>query len=106
MRRHHQLLIGIVILAALLVALRVALPYVVRHQINKEMAHLGDYRGHVEDALLRGGIERRKRLREDPGYEIPYGYWIPGNAKDPLMAVFLLGGELWREVIDAVRRLA
>ena len=41
-----------------------------------------------------------------PGYKIPYGYWIPGNAKDALMAVFLLGGELWREVIDALRRLA
>jgi hypothetical protein len=41
-----------------------------------------------------------------PGYEIPYGYWVPGNAKDALMAVFLLGGELWREVIDALRRLA
>ena len=41
-----------------------------------------------------------------PGYEIPYGYWIPGNAKDALMAVFLLSGELWREVIDALRRLA
>ena len=44
--------------------------------------------------------------RNMPGYEIPYGYWIPGNAKDALMAVFLLGGELWREVIDALRRLA
>ena len=41
-----------------------------------------------------------------PGCEIPYGYWIPGNAKDALLAVFLLGGELWREVIDALRRLA
>jgi hypothetical protein len=28
-----------------------------------------------------------------PAYEIPYGYWIPGNAKDALMAVFLHGAE-------------
>jgi hypothetical protein len=28
-----------------------------------------------------------------PGSEIPYAYWIPGNAKDALMAIFLLGVE-------------
>ncbi|MCA2265182.1 hypothetical protein A5626_01705 [Mycobacterium marseillense] len=28
-----------------------------------------------------------------PAYEAPYGYWIPGNAKDALMAVFLHGAE-------------
>lgn len=28
-----------------------------------------------------------------PGSEIPYAYWIPGDAKDALMAIFLLGVE-------------
>jgi hypothetical protein len=28
-----------------------------------------------------------------PGSEIPYAYWIPGNARDALMAIFLLGVE-------------
>jgi hypothetical protein len=28
-----------------------------------------------------------------PSQEVPYAYWIPGNAKDALMAIFLLGVE-------------
>jgi hypothetical protein len=37
-----------------------------------------------------------------PGYEIPYAYWVPGNAKDALTVVFLLGGEQWRKFTEAL----
>jgi hypothetical protein len=37
-------------------------------------------------------------------YEMAYGYWIPGNARDALLAIFLLGQ--MDEVLEAWRALA
>lgn len=34
--------------------------------------------------------------------EYAYGYWIPGNAKDALLAIFLRGAV--NEVMEALRR--
>ncbi len=45
---------------ALLIALRIALPFIVLHYLNKYLANLGEYTGHVEDvdiALLRGAYQ-------------------------------------------------
>jgi len=41
-----------------------------------------------------------------PGYEMPYGYWIPGNAKEALMAIFLLGvdRDAFIGALDALRQ--
>lgn len=41
-----------------------------------------------------------------PGYEIPYGYWVPGNAKDALLGVFLLGGDQWRDLPNVLMEMA
>ena len=45
------------VLVVLLVVAHIALPYVVRNYLNDKLAHMGDYRGHVNDvdlALWRG----------------------------------------------------
>lgn len=39
-----------------------------------------------------------------PGYEVPYGFWIPGTAGDALMAIFLVGDDaFWRQRIHTIR---
>lgn len=57
MRRRDQVLWALAILAALLVAARVALPHVIKDRINARLTALPDYDGRVEDidlALWRG----------------------------------------------------
>src|SRR5262245_45061373 len=57
MLRRYQFLWAAGVLAVLLVAARVALPYVIEDQANKHLMALPDYDGHVEDvdlALWRG----------------------------------------------------
>ena len=53
----------------------------------------------------RGGL-RFSRLADqaNPAYEDAYGYWIPGNARDALLAIFLFGQ--MSEVMEAVSALA
>ena len=48
------------------------------------------------------GRMRFSRLaeQENLNYEEAYGYWIPGNAKDALLAVFIFGGS--SEVADSL----
>ncbi|MCX7513205.1 DUF748 domain-containing protein [Frateuria hangzhouensis] len=45
----RRTLIGVVIVVALLVVARIALPYVVKDYLNRKMDHMGDYHGHVAD---------------------------------------------------------
>lgn len=40
-----------------------------------------------------GGLWFSRLARYTPGDEIPYAYWLPGDAKNALMAIFLLGVE-------------
>jgi hypothetical protein len=56
-RRYSWPLWTLVGLVVLLVAVHIALPYVVRNYLNDKLASMGDYRGHVDDvdlALWRG----------------------------------------------------
>jgi len=56
-RRYSWPLWTVVTLAVLLIAVHIALPYVVRNYLNDKLADMGDYRGHVTDvdlALWRG----------------------------------------------------
>ncbi len=57
MSRKRKIITGILIVIALLVAFRLALPSIVLHYANKTLSEMEGYRGHVDDidiALIRG----------------------------------------------------
>lgn len=76
MRKRRKLLVGLAAAAVVLLAVRIALPYIVKGQINARLGEMGDYSGHVSDvdlALLRGAyalhgttIVKRNIGREEP----------------------------------------
>jgi hypothetical protein len=66
-----RILIGLTIV---LIALRLALPYIVKHVINDKLAHMDDYWGHVEDVdmnLYRGAFEVEGIRIVKTGGEVP-----------------------------------
>lgn len=74
LRLHHKAAIGFFVLGAILIGLRVALPYWVRDQINQQMATLGPYRGHVADVdlhLWRGAYSIDGMLIEKASGKVP-----------------------------------
>lgn len=50
--RYRWPLVGLASLAVLLVALHLALPYLVRDYLNDKLADMGEYRGHITDVDL------------------------------------------------------
>jgi hypothetical protein len=61
----------------LLVALRIALPYILLRLVNKELTHIPGYTGHVDDidvALIRGAykIKRIKLEKTGGGVPVPF----------------------------------
>lgn len=59
-RRYSGLLWIVAVLVVLLIALDLALPYLVRNYLNDKLADMGDYRGQVTDvdvALWRGAYK-------------------------------------------------
>ena len=57
MMRRTKLAVGLITVVVLLVAGRLALPYIVKDQVNRQLAGLDDYTGHVDEidiALWRG----------------------------------------------------
>lgn len=67
-------LIVVISIVIVLVAVRIALPYIIKHEINKKLQTLPDYTGHVDDVsmhIYRGaysidGIELKKKNGEVP----------------------------------------
>ena len=62
MSRRNKAAIIFAAVVAVLLALRAATPYVVKHYVNQALANMGDYRGHVADVnlvLWRGGYTLR-----------------------------------------------
>jgi len=58
--RSKKVLIGTLSVLALLIAIRLALPYVILHYANKTLDEMDGYRGHIEDidlAILRGAYK-------------------------------------------------
>lgn len=51
------------------------------------------------------GQLRFSRLADqvNPAYQDAYGYWVPGNARDALLAIFILGQR--SDVVDAITAL-
>lgn len=80
-KRYRRLIIIVAAIAALLIGLRAATPYVVKRYVNRELANMGDYRGHVEQVsvfLWRGGyalrdleIVKTASKKEEPFAKIP-----------------------------------
>ncbi|MCY7350272.1 MAG: DUF748 domain-containing protein [Cytophagaceae bacterium] len=78
----------------LLVALRLALPYIVLHYLNKTLADLGEYTGHAEDvniALLRGAYQIEELQIEK----------IAGKKKQPFLNVPLMDLSVeWKSLFE------
>jgi hypothetical protein len=58
--RKYRILRAVLIIVVLLLAIRIALPYVILHYANDTLATMPGYRGHVEDidlALIRGAYK-------------------------------------------------
>lgn len=51
-KRYRRPLWTLIVVVAVLVALRLALPYIVRDVLNRRMDRMGDYHGHVADVDL------------------------------------------------------
>ena len=57
-----RLIIVVAAIAGLLIGLRAAMPYAIKRYVNRELASMGDYRGHVADIellLWQGGYALR-----------------------------------------------
>src|SRR5688500_5096878 len=58
--RRFRILRWVLIVIVLLIAIRIALPYVILHYANKTLATMPGYRGHIEDvdlALISGAYK-------------------------------------------------
>ena len=65
-------------LLILLIALRIALPYILLKAVNKELTHIKGYSGHVEDldvALLRGAYTLKELKLDKVGGKIPVPFF-------------------------------
>jgi hypothetical protein len=77
MKRRYSWPLGIIVgLVVLLIAVHIALPYVVRNYLNEKLADMGDYRGQVTDvdlALWRGAyrINGLKIVKVDGKVPVP-----------------------------------
>lgn len=74
MNRWHKSSIALAVLVALLVGLRIALPGIVRDEINQRGGDLGDYRAHVEDVdlhLWRGAYSIHDMVIEKKTGKVP-----------------------------------
>ncbi|MGE5440293.1 MAG: hypothetical protein ACM3UR_10575, partial [Bacteroidota bacterium] len=45
-------LIVVIVIVVLLVAIRIALPHVIKYEVNKKLNELPDYTGHIDDVDL------------------------------------------------------
>jgi Domain of Unknown Function (DUF748) len=62
----------------LLIALRIALPYILLNLVNKQLSHIPGYTGHVDDidvALIRGAYKIKKIKLEKTGGKIPVPFF-------------------------------
>jgi hypothetical protein len=69
--------ITILVLVVLLIAIRIALPFIVRDYVNRTLSHIQDYRGHVDKIrinLWRGAytIENLKVVKTNANIPVPF----------------------------------
>jgi hypothetical protein len=112
MRRRNKILLTLAILAVLLVAARVALPYVVKDFVNRGLMALESYDGHVQDvdlALWRGAYRLDGVRIVKTGSKQPEAFFDGERIELSIEWKSLLKGrivsecELWRPRINLVR---
>src|SRR5450631_4711944 len=77
-RKRKVVLIVLGSILALLIALRIALPYILLKLVNKQLQNIPGYTGHVEDidvALIRGAYKIKSIKLEKTGGKIPVPFF-------------------------------
>jgi len=95
-RKSRYLLITILVLAVLLLLVHLLLPIFVKDVLNKKMANMGDYRGHVEDVdivLWRGAyrMEGLNIVKVDGNTQVPFLKLPETNVKIRLRPIWSSG---------------
>lgn len=78
LKKRKVLLIILGSLLVILIALRIALPYILLKLVNRELAQIKGYYGHVEDidvALIRGAYTLKNTKLEKTGGKIPVPFF-------------------------------
>jgi hypothetical protein len=76
--KRKVLLITLGSVLLLLIALRIALPYILLKLVNKELSHIPGYTGHVDDldvALIRGAYKIKHIKLEKTGGKVPVPFF-------------------------------
>jgi Domain of Unknown Function (DUF748) len=76
--KRKVILIVIGSFVVLLIALRIALPYILLRLVNKELSHIPEYTGHVDDidvALIRGAYKIKRIKLEKTGGKVPVPFF-------------------------------
>ena len=98
-KAHAIVLTGIV---AALIIFRLMLPYIVKTYLNKELADMGSYRGHVEDVdiwLIRGAYVINDFKIEKTGGKVPVPFLIAPKIDLSIEWKALLKGSVKAKVI-------
>src|SRR5450432_436968 len=88
-------------LLVLLIAARIALPYILLRLVNKELQHIPGYTGHVEDidvALIRGAYRIKSMKLEKTGGKIPVPFFSSPLIELSLQWASLLHGRFVGEI--------
>ncbi|HVU57782.1 MAG TPA: hypothetical protein VHD83_22125 [Puia sp.] len=87
-RRHRKRRILFIVLGSLLViliALRIALPYILLKLVNRELSSIKGYYGHVEDidvALIRGAYTLKATKLDKLGGKVPVPFFSADRKAD------------------------
>ncbi len=87
----------LLVAAAVLLAVRLALPYAVRHSLNQRMDRMGDYHGHIADVdlhLWRGAYTLRDLRIDKVEDKLPVPFFSAGTVGIALSWHALLRGRL------------
>jgi hypothetical protein len=86
----------------LLIALRIALPYILLRLVNKELTHIPGYTGHVDDidvALIRGAYKIKTIKLEKTGGKIPVPFFSADLADLSLQWEALFHGRIVGKIL-------
>jgi hypothetical protein len=100
-KKRRKLFIILGSILVLLIALRIALPYILLRLVNKELQHIPGYTGHVDDidvALIRGAYKIKSIKLEKTGGNIPVPFFSAPLIDLSLQWASLLHGRIVGEI--------